>query len=75
MKPALLYGAGVWYGPQGTRQGQKGIDDKLEVAQNKFLRKTLGAYRAVNSRILEKEAETEPITVALEGLAAKVVRR
>jgi hypothetical protein len=75
VKPALLYGAGVWYGPQGTRQGQKGIDDKLEVAQNKFLRKTLGAYRAVNGRILEKEAETEPITVALEGLAAKAVRR
>jgi hypothetical protein len=43
--------------------------------QNKFLRKTLGAYRAVNGRILEKEADTEPITVTLEKLTAKAIRR
>ena len=35
----------------------------------------LGVYRAVNGRILEKEIDIEPITVTLEKLTAKAIRR
>ena len=31
IKPALLYGAGVWYGPQGTATARKTIDKQIEV--------------------------------------------
>lgn len=75
VKPAILYGAGIWYSPQGTASARKPVDRQLEVTQNQFLRKAIGAYRAVNARILEKEADIPPITIELEKLAAKAVRR
>ena len=75
IKPTLLYGAGVWYGPQGTVTARKTIDKQMEVIQNQFLRKSLGAYRAVGARILEKESDTPPVTITLDQLAAKAVRR
>jgi hypothetical protein len=75
VKPALLYGAGIWYGPQGTTIARKATDRLLETIQNQFLRKILGAYRAVTARILEKESDTPPITVTLEKLTAKAVKR
>jgi exonuclease III len=75
VKPSILYGAGVWYSPQGSAQNTKRADQRLDTTQNQFLRKILGAYRAVHGRVLEKEADIEPITVALEKIAAKAVRR
>ena len=75
VKPALLYGAGIWYGPQGTTIARKATDRLLETIQNQFLRKILGAYRAVTARILEKESDTPLITITLEKLTAKAVKR
>ena len=75
VKPAILYGAGVWYSPQGSTKNTKQTDQRLDTTQNQFLQKILGAYRAVHSRVLEKEADIEPITVALEKIAAKAVKR
>jgi hypothetical protein len=75
VKPAILYGAGVWYSPQGSTKNTKQTDQRLDTTQNRFLRKMLGAYRAVHGRVLEKEADIEPITVALEKIAAKAVKR
>jgi hypothetical protein len=46
------------------------MDRKLEVLQNKNLRRVLGAYRAVGSRILEKEAD---ILLIITVLTAQVV--
>lgn len=75
VRPAILYGAEVWYGPQGSVLTRKATDRQLETAQNQCLRKILGAYKAVNARILEKEADIPPITTTLEKLTAKAVRR
>jgi exonuclease III len=75
VKPAILYGAGVWYGPQGTVTASKAVDRKLETIQNQYLRKVTGAYRAVNRRILEKEADVPPITWTMNELVAKAVGR
>ena len=75
VKPAILYGVGVWYGSQGTVLARKSLDQQLNTIQNQFLRKVTGAYRAVNGRILEKEAHVEPITSTLDRLVAKAVQR
>jgi hypothetical protein len=75
VKPAILYGAGVWYAPQGTVIASKAVDRKLEKIQNQYLRKVTGAYRAVNSRILEKEANIPPIPWIMNELVAKAVGR
>jgi exonuclease III len=75
VKPALLYGAGIWYGPQGTTLARKTVDRQLETTQNHFLRKVSGAYRAVGSRVLEKETNTPPISIALNKMAASGIRR
>jgi hypothetical protein len=75
VKPTILYGAGVWHGPQGTATASKAIQRRLEVAQNQHLRKATGAYRAVNARILEKEANIPPITWTMNELAAKAAGR
>jgi hypothetical protein len=75
VKPAVLYGAGAWYGPQGTVMASKAIARRLKTIQNQYLRKATGAYRAVNSRILEKEANVPPITWTMNKLAAKAVGR
>jgi hypothetical protein len=75
VKPAILYGAGVWHGPQGTTTENKTTVKKLEIIQNQHLRKATGAYRAVNTRILEKEANIPPIAWAMDELVAKTVGR
>ena len=73
--PAILYGASVWYSPQGTTYATKNIDRQLETIQNGHLRKVTGAYKAASGRLLEKESDTPPITTRLEVLVAKATRR
>ena len=75
IKPAIFYGAGVWYSPQGTATARKGVDKKLETLQNQCIRTVLGAYKATSGPILEKEAEIPPITTTLDKLVANAVRR
>lgn len=75
VRPSIAYGASVWYVPQGAATSRKHVDRKLEVLQNKNLRRVLGAYRAVGSRILEKEAEIPSISTVLTAQVANVVKR
>jgi hypothetical protein len=51
------------------------IDKKLEVLQNKNLCRILRAYRAVEGRILEKEAGIAPISTILTASVANATRR
>lgn len=75
IRPVITYGATAWYIPQGVATARKMIDKKLEVLQNKNLRRILGAYRAVGSRILEKEAGIAPISTILTANVANATRR
>jgi hypothetical protein len=75
VRPVITYGASAWYLPQGVATARKMIDKKLEVLQNKNLRRILGAYRAVEGRILEKEAGIAPISTILTASVANATRR
>jgi hypothetical protein len=75
VRPTITYGAAVWYAPQGIVTSRKHVDRKLEVLQNKNLRNVLGAYRAVGSRILEKEAGIPPISTVLTAQVANATKR
>jgi exonuclease III len=75
VRPSITYGASVWYAPQGVVTSRKHVDRKLEVLQNKNLRRVLGAYRAVGSRILEKEAHVPPISTVLTAQVANAAKR
>ena len=75
IRPALTYGASIWYSPQGTATARKSIDAQLETLQNKSLRTILGAYKAVGGPILEKEADIPPISTTLSKLVANAVKR
>ena len=75
VRPAITFSASVWYTPQGIETARKIIDKKLETLQNKSLRTVLGAYRAVNTRILEKEIAVLPISVVLAAQIANIIKR
>jgi Reverse transcriptase (RNA-dependent DNA polymerase) len=75
VRPTIAYGAAIWYAPQGITTARKHVDRKLEVLQNKNLRTVLGAYRAVGSRILEKEAGIPPISTILSAQVANATKR
>ena len=75
VRPSITYGASVWYAPQGVVTSRKYVDRKLEVLQNKNLRRILGAYRAVGSRILEKEAHVLLISAVLTAQVANAAKR
>jgi hypothetical protein len=75
IRPAITYGAAIWYAPQGIVTARKYVDRKLEVLQNKNLRRVLRAYRAVESRILEKEAGIPPILMILTAQVANATKR
>jgi hypothetical protein len=73
--PAITYGAGIWYSPQGTETARKYIGNQLVVLQNQGLRKILGAYKAVNGAVLEKEADIPPIEDTLSKVVANSLKR
>src|SRR5438552_8305775 len=75
VRPAITFSASVWYTPKGIETARKTIDKKLETLQNKSLRTVLGAYRAVNTRILEKEAAIPPISIILAAQTANATKR
>ena len=75
VRPSITYGASIWYTPQGVASSRKHVDRKLETLQNKSLRRVLGAYRAVGSRILEKEAGIPPISIVLAAQVANATKR
>ena len=73
--PAIIYGAGIWYSPQGTETARKSTGKQLEILQNQGLRRILGAYRAVSSAVLEKEADIPPIEATLFKVVANSLKR
>jgi hypothetical protein len=73
--PAITYGAGIWHSPQGTETARKFIGKQLETLQNQGLRRILGAYKAVNSAVLEKEADIPPIEATLSKAVANSLKR
>jgi exonuclease III len=75
VRPAIAFGASIWYTPQGIATARKTIDRKLETLQNKSLRTVLGAYKAVNKRILEKETAIPPISIFLAAQTANATKR
>jgi hypothetical protein len=75
IRPTVTYGASIWYAPQGMATSRKFVDRKLEVLQNKNLRRVLGAYRATGSRILEKESGVPPISTVLSAQLANATKR
>jgi hypothetical protein len=75
VRPAITFGASVWYTPQGIETARKVIDRKLEILQNRSLRTILGAYRAVSTRVLEKEAAIPPISIVLAAQTANATKR
>jgi hypothetical protein len=68
VRPALAYGAGIWYTP-GTGSA-KGLAAKLQPIQNKCLRVIAGAYRATPVKALEIETHTPPLDLYLDGRLA-----
>jgi hypothetical protein len=75
VRPAITFGASIWYTPQGIETACKATDRKLETLQNRSLRTVLGAYRAVSTRILEKEAAIPPISIVLAAQTANATKR
>ena len=75
VRPSITYGASIWYTPQELKTSRKYVDRKLETLQNKSLRRILGAYRAVGSRILEREAAIPPISTVLTAHVANAAKR
>jgi hypothetical protein len=68
VRPALAYGAGVWYIP--GRDSARGLAAKLLPIQNKCLRVVAGVYKATPIRVLETETYTPPLDLYLDGRLA-----
>jgi hypothetical protein len=75
VRPIIMYSALAWYLPQGVVTARKMIDKKLEVLQNKNLRRILRAYRAIEGRILEKEAGIALILTILTASVVNAIKR
>jgi len=75
VRPAITFGASVWYTPQGIETARKAIDKKLEILQNKSLRTVLKTYQAVNIYILKKEAAIPLISIVLAAQTANATKR
>ena len=77
VRPAMTYGAAVWYSPSpvagspGRKHKAKGPVAKLISTQNKCLRAVAGAYRATPISVLEMETHTPPLDLFLDAKLAK----
>jgi hypothetical protein len=71
----MLYGANVWYTPEGIKDARKGVVNKLKSLQRKYLRIVAGAYKATSTEALEIETYTQPIDIVLEDRVAKTMLR
>ena len=70
IRPAITYGATVWYTPSDAPGHRKGLTKKLEVIQNKALRVVSGTFKTTPVRFLENETSTPPIRLHLDELQA-----
>lgn len=69
VRPAMSYGAEVWYDPDDARVGRNKQIYPLQVIQNKCLRTVTGPYRTTNVQMLEHEAGIAPLDLHLERLS------
>lgn len=61
VRPAMAYGASVWYSPKETRVKCLGPAAKLITLHRKCLRSITEAYKATNVKVLEAEAGVMPL--------------
>ena len=62
--PTLTYSVPVWY----TRMGQKGLIQRLQVAQNKGIHKMTGCFRTTPVKPLHNLTRVPPIRYTLDKL-------
>jgi len=67
VRPILTYGAVVWY--KGDKQ--KGLIKKLELIQNRGLRKIAGVFKTTTVAALENILSIPPIEVYIKYLRRK----
>ena len=70
-RPAMTYGAAVWYSPREIRERGTGQVAKLKTLQNKCLRSMTGAFKATNTRLPEAESGVTPLDIHLDQTVLK----
>jgi hypothetical protein len=75
IRPAITYGALLWYRPEGVLAAAKGMATKLRAVQGRCLRAATGAYRATSTEALEIEINVEPLELYTGRLAAQAAAR
>ena len=66
VKPAITYGANIWYTPRGVQGARKGVIKKLQTIQGKYLRIITGAYRATATEALKIKIYTILIDILID---------
>jgi hypothetical protein len=75
IRPALTYGALLWYKPAEVLTGGKGMAQKIQAIQGRCLRVVAGAYRATSVDALEAETHIEPLDMYTSKVALKAAAR
>ena len=75
IRPAITYGAALWYRPEGVLAAAKGMAAKLKAIQGRCLRAAAGAYKATSTEALEVETWVEPLDLYTGRLAAQAMAR
>ena len=71
VRPALAYGAPIWFSPEGKEATKPSLIRPLEVIQNRCLRTIAGAYRATPIPLLESETGVLPVRDYFSKLQAQ----
>ncbi len=66
--PKMLYGAQVWYNPPNIEKGGRVRRRRLEMVQNRCLRRITGAYKATKVDVLQSEAQVPPLELYMNKL-------
>ena len=75
VRPALTYGALLWFRSGEIVQASKGMADKLRAIQGKCLRVVAGAYKATSVEALEAETHVEPLDIHASKVAIQAAAR
>jgi hypothetical protein len=75
IRPAITYGALLWFRPEGVLASAKGMAKKLGAIQGRCLRAATGAYKATSGDALEVETHVEPLGIYTGRLAAQAAAR
>lgn len=75
VRPALSYGALLWFRPSGILPAAKGMMAKLRTIQGRCLRAVAGAYKATSVEALEAETHVEPLDIYISQIALQAAAR